>query len=45
MYDEIEQIYGYQYTGIMNSPDFRYRLGGIKQGSFIKDIMSIIRGL
>lgn len=30
MYDDVEQIYGYQYTGIMNSPDFKYELGGEK---------------
>ncbi|MGB9768948.1 MULTISPECIES: DUF4434 domain-containing protein [Dictyoglomus] len=30
MYDDVEQIYGYQYIGIMNSPSFRYQLGGEK---------------
>ena len=30
MYDDVEQIYGYQYTGIMNSPHFKYELGGEK---------------
>lgn len=30
MYDDIEQIYGYQYIGMMNSLDFRYSLGGEK---------------
>ncbi|MGB9809451.1 MAG: DUF4434 domain-containing protein, partial [Caldanaerobacter sp.] len=30
MYDDVEQIYGYQCTGIMNSPDFKYELGGEK---------------
>lgn len=36
MYDEIEQIYGYQYTGIMNSPNFRYNLGGNKTRELYK---------
>jgi len=30
MYDDVEQIYGYQYIGIMNSPNFKYSLGGEK---------------
>ena len=29
-YDKLEQIYGYQYTGLMNSPENKYDLGGEK---------------
>jgi hypothetical protein len=29
-YDKLEQIYGYQFTGLMNSPESKYNLGGEK---------------
>lgn len=29
-YDKLEQIYGYQFTGLMNSPESKYNLGGQK---------------
>lgn len=45
-YDMLEQIYGYQFTGIMNTPDSSYDLGGekakdlyVKYKSYYENIM------
>lgn len=36
-YDKLEQIYGYQFTGIMNSPENKYNLGGQKSKNLYEE--------
>ncbi len=38
-YDDVEQIYGYQFTGIMNPPDNQYNLGGERAKELYKRYM------
>ena len=38
----LEQIYGYQYTGIMNEPGYRYNLGGEETEEFYRDYMAYL---
>jgi hypothetical protein len=40
IYDDVEQIYGYQYTGIMNSPDNKFNLGGEKAKQLYKEYIN-----
>ena len=47
VYDSLEQIYGYQYTGLLNEPGFRMELGGedtevlyVQYEEYLKDIRS-----
>ena len=41
-YNDLEQIYGYQYTGIMNEPGYRYDLGGEETEEFYRDYMAYL---
>ena len=41
-YNDLEQIYGYQYTGIMNEPGYRYNLGGEETEEFYRDYMAYL---
>lgn len=44
IYDDLEQIFGYQYTGIMNSPDNRFNLGGSNAKQLYKDYVAYYNG-
>ena len=39
-YDKLEQIYGYQYTGIMNEPGHRMNLGLAETEKFYSEYMN-----
>lgn len=45
IYDDVEQIYGYQYTGIMNAPGNPYNLGGDKAKQLYIDYLDYFKGI
>ena len=42
-YDKLEQIYGYQYTGIMNEPGHRMNLGLAETEKFYSEYMNYLK--